>query len=746
MVAALVLLLTASPLVAAGSFPVSQEYVGTGSTSGLSGVQSEDGIFETLTEVNTAVDVPTAPGVQTLTQGSLVAGVFPSNVSSADGAYVQYRSAEPPAVVLTAFPATTLAGCMWLACDSGRLPDNASATSTAGGDIATYGSFALSVPAASAVTSVYIGYEAFEPTGNDRLSMMLSWNSGTSWCPASTVNLPGADSNSLTFLNVTACTGHTWAPADFGPNLSVRFTHVNVGGADAIDLNANAVRVTYQPLIYGLTVRYDWSGVPSGLSYSLQIRGRISTANVSLEVLTPPSTWTPRLALTSPANTTLTYPLVAPEIASGNVSVRFRNTTAPGVFGLWVDLAVVVSAQRAYRLDVEQNVTGISGGAPTLIVKGNITAGAENFDVFVWNYSTGAWTLALNAPFTATNAIHSYALSATEILSGSTRVDFRGHGPAGASAATLSLDVVRVDTTDATVPSEGPPWALIGGGIAMVLLAAGLLIFLLFRRRKRPEPRDSDPEIAKAPDVAKPPRPAEPPVGPEGADTPSETRPPEVAVEAAAPAAMPSAAPAAALAVAPVAEAAASPPDVPPPDAAETTLEIPNVKAASLEGGHAYLAVEDEPGTGLRVLEAVTRLGRSGLLVTQRYAAEVQALAQPKHTRILVLGEEPGTARGPLTEASGDAILSAIDTFLQKNPVGAVLVDGLEELAGPQPTPALLDLLQHVTVKVFVGQQILVGSIAADALARPGWAALQSTFETVRVSVPPARPAAATDP
>src|SRR3972149_11552724 len=72
-------------------FPVQSEQVVTGTTTGLSGAQTDDGIGEGLSESDTASDTITVPVNQTLPTGAIVGGVFPAGIASEDGTFVQYR-------------------------------------------------------------------------------------------------------------------------------------------------------------------------------------------------------------------------------------------------------------------------------------------------------------------------------------------------------------------------------------------------------------------------------------------------------------------------------------------------------------------------------------------------------------------------------------------------------------------------------------------------------------------------------
>src|SRR6266571_5214418 len=298
-----------------------------------------------------------------------------------------------------------------------------------------------------------------------------SSDGGVSWCPARTTgSLLGADPNAYSFLDFTTCTGHAWTPSDFGTAIATSITHSPQGPPETIDLDANVVRVTYQPLVYELALQYNWTGVASGQGYDLRVKGHVSDENVSVQVLTPPSVWTPQLTFTDTADQVLTYSLAASEFNAGNVSIRFVDALGPDVApsDLWIDYVDVLTTVLAYRLDVSQTVTGVGGANPTLDVEGN--------------FSASAWGLKMASVFTAVNEKHRVALLPDEIFNGTVRIDFQDRDPASTVPATLTLDLVQVSTTD---PTSGLSSILLGGGvIAGIAAAAAFVFFVVLPRRK----------------------------------------------------------------------------------------------------------------------------------------------------------------------------------------------------------------------------------------------------------------------
>jgi len=663
------------PTLAAATFTVSQEQVVVGTTDGIGGVQAEDGLRETMREADVAPDPLTYPTMQNLSKGVQIAGIFPTDVQSSDGVYVQYRESTVGPVVVQSNPARADPTCAWASCGNGVSSDNSYASSPADGDVAIYENFTFNVPAASSITRVEVGYEAFDATGNDHLAITLSWDGGTSWCPAFTTGgLPGADPNAYTFVTFTACTGHSWTPSDFSGNLSTRLTHSAAGQVDPIDLDANVVRVTYQPLAYELALQYDWTGVAAGQGYDLRVKGRISDENISVQVLTPPSVWTTRLTLKDPADQVLTYALAPSERISGNVSVRFVDAKGPDIApsDLWLDYVDIVTTVYAYQLDVVQVISGIAGPGPTLEVRGNISAGGENFDVFLSSFTSGSWDLKASSVFTSSEETHSVPIAPEEISNGTVRIDFRDTNPADIVASALTLDVVRVTTTDATPGSSN--LLLVGGGVAGITAVALLAAFIILRRRRAPA----------EPEAEAPPKPGRFPAF------------------------------SGLLAKGP------------PPTS-------PEISIGDLRPGGAYLVDEQEPAAALRALERLTRMGRSALLVTRRNPLDVQRGFKLRHTKTVWLGEAANSAGDQVLAVSLKLVSTEVEGFLGTNPVGAVVIDGIQDLVDSNDLPSVLQLIQSTVGIVSAGQQILLVSMSPGAFRGRELKLLAQELEVVRI-------------
>ncbi len=310
--------------------------------------------------VDTAVLVTTmtrSPGTETLTTGSRVSGTFPTGIGAADGTYIQYREANTGTTTVTAKNPTavgTAPACTAGACASGGASDNAYATVN-NNQLLSLKTFGFAVPSGATITLVRIGMEAFQVAGGDDqiAGIKLSWNAGASPCgntlsgdPYTPVNT--GDPNTYHYFDTTTCTGHTWAAADFASgtdNVAFQASYSKVGSPTQISVDAVAVEVTYLPATYQVSVRYDWTGVPAGDAHTLTVQGYRQDEDISVQVLTPPSTWTTRLTISSASNALYTYPLTTTEYNAGSPAVRFVDAAGADTTqsDFWLDQVVVTT-------------------------------------------------------------------------------------------------------------------------------------------------------------------------------------------------------------------------------------------------------------------------------------------------------------------------------------------------------------------------------------------------------------------
>ena len=262
---------------------------------------------------------------------------------------------------------------------------------------------------------------------------------------------------------------YTLTAAEYnGGSVSIRW----VGGTESGDSTASDLRIDHERIVrrftnYRLDARSDWAGVPIGDAYALRVKGYRTTEDVTVQVLSPPATWNTRITVNSVANQLFSYTLTAGEYNGGSPSVRFIDAVPAGdavASDLFLDAATITTVHLTYSLEVRQNITGVMPDPnPILVVKGNVTAGGENFHVHAWNFTSGAWDVLMAAPFTGANAYHNVSLAPAYLSGGTVRLRYVDEALQDTIGSALSLDLVAVVilndqpvlTNDGVSPASG---------------------------------------------------------------------------------------------------------------------------------------------------------------------------------------------------------------------------------------------------------------------------------------------------
>src|SRR5207245_9417095 len=117
--------------------------------------------------------------------GCVVSGMFPNDVQSEDGVFIQYREANIGQTATANNPTGvgTSPACQWTNCANGETSDNSYAVSPSDGQIVSYKSFGFNVPAGSTISRVRFGVEVIQ-TGEliDHLDQLWLSCDGTSDC------------------------------------------------------------------------------------------------------------------------------------------------------------------------------------------------------------------------------------------------------------------------------------------------------------------------------------------------------------------------------------------------------------------------------------------------------------------------------------------------------------------------------------------------------------------------------------
>jgi len=135
---------------------------------------------------------------------------------------------------------------------------------------------------------------------------------------------------------------------------------------------------------YHLNISHGWTGVPSGATYSLSVKGYRSDENVDVKVLTPPSTWNTRITISATSNTAYSYALTTSEYNSGAPSIRFTDPSGSDTTqsDFYLDLGLVVT-------DHTHVLVSTSADNPTIMVRAptDETYGIDAGGVF-WKISS----------------------------------------------------------------------------------------------------------------------------------------------------------------------------------------------------------------------------------------------------------------------------------------------------------------------------------------------------------------------
>ena len=184
------------------------------------------------------------------------------------------------------------------------------------------------------------------------------------------------------------------------------------GGTTAPDeeqtITANTVDQTYPywdlafqtDSNYHADIRHGWSGVPSGTTYTLKVKGYRGDENVNVQVLTPPSTWNTRITISATSNTLYTYAMTSSEYNSGAPSIRFVDPSGADSVqsDFYADLSLVMT-------DHTSTLVANFADNPTIMVRSpnDATYGSDTGGLY-WKVTTSEtyfWGITSIAEFEA---------------------------------------------------------------------------------------------------------------------------------------------------------------------------------------------------------------------------------------------------------------------------------------------------------------------------------------------------------
>ncbi|MBI4344667.1 MAG: hypothetical protein HY555_03670 [Euryarchaeota archaeon] len=482
-----------------GTQAVAAESVTNGTTTGVSGAQTADGLFERLTEalITVAQNVSTYVTAISFYNGS--AANFANMQNGTDGgafanlseeATIGYVLATSDYVVNGNFSALTgQAATNWAYTETDPSGDLLNFTGGAGNTIAG-GSGARgyvinsSAEVRNEIAVGRINQSFVAPDNITGITSRFAWNAsigdivspGNYYVKMYLNYMNGTLVDTLyRSANLTTLT-QTWAfytnssitttlTAGTRYNLYVEITFdasSNGRLRNGIDVHFDDVLLNitaYQtPPIFALNATTNITGIPTNYeNYTLQIRANTSGSeafNVTVQNSTGDYNYKGQIsgAAMGQYNFSLTK---ATELQSGVVWVRLidanrsENTARDSLYVDFERVYANTSDATNYRLDVVQNITGVplAKDAYNLTIKGNISSGGENFDLYVYNFDTGQFVLKNATTFSATNVWHNFTLSSSEISSGGVVsiqwVDSNQSGDSG-TQSNLTLDFVGV--------------------------------------------------------------------------------------------------------------------------------------------------------------------------------------------------------------------------------------------------------------------------------------------------------------
>jgi hypothetical protein len=434
-----------------GTAAVSAESATYGTTTGLSSAQTVDGMLETLTEE--LVTLPASDETDYVNSSSVTNGTianFANMQSDGDGgAFANLSEAVDPASG-TFTPLTNGDFATDLSSWTTVIIADPDGTFSQGwsNDGFTSGAFNQNVTGRKNSGSGY-AYQDFTLSAIPN-NATLDFRWAKAWTTVAPNNAQGhnitvfledpSGTNSTLWEEATLTQTKSWTSVslDLKPYLTTTgtyrlrlFADLNTGnnnGAETI-VWWDDVEVRYViPTTYSLNITTNITDLPSDMdSYVLQIRANASgSESFNVTVRNSTGAYNSKGQISGGTMQQVNFTLNGTtEVLSGTVWVRFLDANASDgtLDSLYIDYERVnssTSGSTNYRLDVVQNVTNVPLGRDSynLTVRGNVTAGGENLDLYVYDFSSGQYVLKNASTFNASLEWHNFSLSSSEVSSG----------------------------------------------------------------------------------------------------------------------------------------------------------------------------------------------------------------------------------------------------------------------------------------------------------------------------------------
>ena len=281
------------------------------------------------------------------------------------------------------------------------------------------------------------------------LAEVYDWEDG-SWRPAFTITSASeTEVSSVLLADCTPVLGDCEVSPTGAGSVRVRFTDLDPSDGEATSLTMDIAVVRQESAGYVVAVEYTFAtlGGRSGED-ALRIEGNRTDEDIAVQVWQWDSgDWATRLTIPSATETILVHVLLDAELSpTFEVRVRFVGTsevTDAVESEFRVDYLAV--EKREYGLDIVNVISGLTGTGPFVLHLEGRIAESENFDVWVFNWTSSSWVPWLDSSLSGVDQTFDRALAADEIGAGEVHVRFGDDvSTYDESASTLLVDFLGV--------------------------------------------------------------------------------------------------------------------------------------------------------------------------------------------------------------------------------------------------------------------------------------------------------------
>lgn len=173
--------------------------------------------------------------------------------------------------------------------------------------------------------------------------------------------------------------------------------------------------------------------------------------------------------------------------------------------------------------------------------------------------------------------------------------------------------------------------------------------------------------------------------------------------------------------------------EVAPQVVAVRPVAAPSEATSILVPGHGYLIEEDRPDEAFRRFSAFLEGGGGGLVISRTNPRRVRETNGVAAQRILWLTDREGSAEDTIPPAL-ERIVYEIDSFLAKQPRGAVLLDGIEYLVSNNSFDAVLKFVRRLLDTFSESRYVFLISLGPATLKEQELKVLEREMDVIRLA------------